>query len=67
MPTIMTAPHAAHTGAESAHMTAKPATSHMATTAGEPATAATTDRRDSAVMSGANNVLEVRRACYRLS
>jgi hypothetical protein len=59
-----------HVGAESPHMAAKPATSHMATPAGEPATTAT-DRRNSAVnstiISGANNVLEVRRACYRLS
>jgi hypothetical protein len=65
--TNMTTTHATHTGAESAHMTAKPSTSHMATAAGEPATAATADRRNSAIISGANNVLEVRRACYRLS
>ena len=41
---------------------------HMATTAAnEPAPAATADRHYSADMSGTHNVLEVRRACYRLS
>ncbi|MGA8433722.1 MAG: hypothetical protein WB713_02815 [Methyloceanibacter sp.] len=59
--------HATHMARETAHVTAKPATSHMATAAGEPATPATADTRNSAVISGANNVLEVRRACYRLS
>jgi len=44
--TNMTTAHATHMRAESAHMTAKPATSHVAP-AGEPATAATTDWRES--------------------
>jgi hypothetical protein len=65
--TNMTTTYATHMSAESAHMAAKPTTSHMATPAGKPATAATADRRNSAVNSGANNVLEVRGACYRLS
>ena len=41
---------------------------HMATAAAdEPAPAASTDRHYSADMSGTHDVLEVRRACYRLS
>jgi hypothetical protein len=40
-------------------------TTHMTTHATHMA--ATADRRNSAIISGANNVLEVRRACYRLS
>ena len=62
--TNMTTGHATEMGAESAHMTSKPATT--ATTA-----TATADRYNSAVnsaiISGADNVLEARRACYRLS
>jgi hypothetical protein len=61
--TDMTTAYATRVGAESPHMAAKPA---MAAPGGEPATTAA-DRRNSAVnsaiISGANNVLEVRRAC----
>jgi hypothetical protein len=68
--TDMTTAYATHVGAESPHMAAKPGTFHMAAPAGEPTTTAT-DRRNSAVnsaiISGANNVLQVRRTCYGLS
>ena len=64
--TNMTNAHATHMARETAHVTAKSATSHMAPPTGEPATTASADRNESAVNSAvigdANNVLEVRRA-----
>ena len=55
-----------HTTTHATHMATAHA-AHMATAADEPAPAASTDRHYSADMSGTHNVLEVRRACYRLS
>jgi hypothetical protein len=53
-----------HTTTHATHMATAYA-AHMA--AAEPAPAASTDRHYSADMSGTHNVLEVRRASYRLS
>jgi hypothetical protein len=63
--TNMTTAHATHMGAKSAHMTAKPATSHMATAAAKPATAhMTADERDGANFG--HSIFKVRRT-LRLS
>jgi hypothetical protein len=47
------------------HMTAH--ATHVATATAEPAPAANADRHYSADLSDTHDVLEVRRACYRLS
>jgi hypothetical protein len=55
-----------HTTTHATHVATAHA-AHMATAADEPAPAASTDRHYSADMSGTHNVLEARRASYRLS
>jgi hypothetical protein len=65
--TTHTTTHATHVATSHAAHTATAHAAHMATAADEPAPAASTDRHYSADMSGTHNVLEVRRASYRLS
>jgi hypothetical protein len=55
-----------HTTTHATHIATAHA-AHMATAANEPAPAASTDRRYIADMGGTHNILEVRRACQRLS